>query len=296
MAYVLVVNASAGSSDRDDVERALGVLHAAGEHADIVETAEPSELDDVARGVEAGDVLIACGGDGSIHALVAAVLRVDRLEEVALGLLPMGTGNDLARHLDLPLDDVEAVMRRLLAATPRPMDLLAASDGDICVNALHAGVGVDAASRAEDLKEKLGKVAYPLGAIAAGVTADGWLVTVEVDDEILHDREDGPILFLAVCNARGFGGGTVVAPDASVEDGLLDVVVSTSVSPTARAAFGAALARGTHLDRDDVHHVTGRKVVVRGDRIGWNVDGELDEHGTSHRTWTVQQGAWSLLA
>lgn len=307
MAYVLVVNAQAGSADRDGVDAAAEVLRSSGEPAMVVATGSLDEVDAVVTRVEDGDVLVACGGDGSIHALVAAVRRAGRLDELPFAVLPMGTGNDLARHFDLPLGDPVAIAEGLVRATPRRLDLLVCED-DLCLNASHAGIGVEAAQRASGLKAALGRVAYPLGAVAAGASSPGWDLEVLVDDAPLSlppsaadddgpsgDGEAGGVLFVAVLNASGFGGGTKAAPDADPGDGLLDVVVATAVGPTARAGFGTALARGTHLERDDVVHARGRTVRVRGDATGWNVDGELDEDEVTDRTFTVEHAAWSLL-
>lgn len=294
MAYVLVVNAEAGSSDRDAVDRAAAVL-AEHDHAQVVETSDVTDLDGIVRELESGDVLVACGGDGSIHAAVSRIRAVGRLDDIAVGVIPMGTGNDLAGCFGLS-DDPEEAARVLLDAEPQAMDLLVADDDQICINALHAGVGVDAAARADALKESFGKVAYPLGAIAAGATADGWALTIEVDDEVVHSADDDPVLLLAIMNATTFGGGTPVAPHARPDDGEVDVVISTATGPAARAAFGAALTRGTHLDRDDVTCTRGSRIRITGDRVGYNVDGELDEDGTTERSFHVEPGAWTLIA
>ncbi|GGT08648.1 diacylglycerol/lipid kinase family protein [Nonomuraea spiralis] len=85
-------------------------------------------------------VPVVLGGDGSVHALVAALLERGRLNAAPIGLIPMGTGNDLARTLGLPLDPAEAA-RVVLAGHERAMDLLIDDDGGVVVNAVHLGVG-----------------------------------------------------------------------------------------------------------------------------------------------------------
>lgn len=290
-AHVLLVNGDAGSADREAVAAAGEVLAAVGT-VRTVETDVPDDLDDLLDDLD-DEVLVVCGGDGSVH-LAVDRLRAHGLLDVPLGLVPLGTGNDLAQGLGLPLEP-EAAAERIRDGAPRHLDLLVSDDGAICVNALHAGVGVDAAERAQALKAAIGPIAYPLGALAAGVTTPGWDVSVEVDGRPLEPDVGGAVLLVAVMNVRSFGGGTPMAPGAEPDDGSLDVVVTTATGPAARAAFGNALRKGSHHERDDVASARGRTVTIRGEAIGYNVDGELDGAEFTSRTWTVEPGAWRLV-
>ena len=94
------------------------------------------------------------------------------------------------------------------------------------------------------------------------------------DGAVVHPRGE-PVLMVAVCNGRTIGGGTPLAPDAAVDDGLLDVLVVTATGPAARAGFAAALRTGEHLDRPDVVHRRATHVAIAGDPVGVNLDGEL---------------------
>jgi diacylglycerol kinase family enzyme len=81
---------------------------------------------------------------------------------------------------------------------------------------------------------------------------------------------------------------------ARADDGRLDVVAVAAVGPAARAGFAAALRAGTHLDRDDVHHLRGTRVQISGEPVRHNLDGELEAEVTG-RGYRVLPGAWSLL-
>ena len=99
---------------------------------------------------------------------------------------------------------------------------------------------------------------------------------------------------VGVANGRTIGGGAELAPDASPDDGLLDVVVVTSTGPLARLGFATSLRNGDHVERDDVLVVRGRSVTVSGEEFPVNADGEL--YGpVSSRTWTVRPAAWSVI-
>lgn len=287
---LVVTNAAAGSTDDERVDAALAVLRAA---ADVrVDTcADPGDLDRLLDGL--GDrTLVLAGGDGSVHTAVATLRRRGELSpDRPLGLVPLGTGNDLARTLGIPLDPAGAA-RALLTGRPRPLDLLVDDTGGVVVNAVHLGVGAEAAEKAGALKKRLGKAAYAVGSVLAGAGSTGWDLRVDVDGEPLHTDE--PVLMVGVANGRTIGGGAELAPDAAPDDGLLDVVVATSTGPLARLGFGVALREGGHVEREDVVAVRGRTVTVTGEPFPLNADGELDGP-VDRRTWTVQPGAWAVL-
>ncbi len=287
--HVLVVNEAAGSSDEAAVAAAAEVLRPAG-GADVVTTASPDDLDAV-LGSLAGRRLVVCGGDGSLHLAVSRLHALGRLEE-PLGLIPLGTGNDLARGVGLPFDDPAAAAARIRDGAPTPMDLLEDDTGRLCVNALHAGVGADAAARAASLKDQLSAVAYPVGAVLAGVAAEGVRTEVTLDGEVLVDAD---VLMVAVTNGTCFGGGASICPDARPDDGHLDVAVVTAVGPLARAAFALALNAGEHLAREDVQVAVGSQVRIRGEGLRYVVDGEIGEEPETDRTWTVRHHAWQLV-
>jgi YegS/Rv2252/BmrU family lipid kinase len=287
--YLLLANAAAGSADDEAIATARDVLSRDHE-VEVVTTEGPDDLDRALDG-RGARTLVVCGGDGSVHVVVDALRRRDELAP-PIGLIPLGTGNDLARGLGLPYDDPAAAARLVRDGRARTLDLLVADDGQVCVNALHAGVGADAAARAEGLKSGLSELAYPLGALLAGVTASGVAARVEVDGAVVVE---GDVLLVAVCNGPGFGGGTEVARDADPGDGELDVVVVTAVGALERAAFGLALQRGTHLERDDVHLARGREVTIAADGLVYDVDGEVGDGPQRRRTWRVEPSAWSLI-
>ncbi len=290
-ALLVVANAAAGSTQDDTLRAARAAWDDVGVAVDVVETGDPGDLDDIlaARGDRR---LVVLGGDGSIHAVVGALHRGGALDRVPVGLVPLGTGNDLARGVGLPLEPDRAA-RVAATGRPTPMDLLVDDRGGIVVNAVNIGVGAEAAERASDLKDRLGRAAYPAGAALAGVRASAWTLQVEVDGIVLTDGFE-PALHVIVANGANFGGGTVATPDARPGDGRIDVMVSLATGPLDRVAYAAGLARGEHTSRDDVR--TGRGVTARvhGDEFPWNVDGELQDP-TSDVRWTMHAGAWSLI-
>lgn len=296
---LVVVNRAAGTTDDESVTRALAALRA-GADVRVAATADPGEL--VRAVADRGNRrLVVLGGDGSVHAAVAALDAVGDLDpEEPLGIVPLGTGNDLAQALGLPLDPAQSAAVVLTGAR-RPLDLLRDDAGGLVVNAVHLGAGARASAEAVRFKDRLGAAAYPLGAAIAGVRTTGWKLRVAVDGQVVGHGTAGwapdgteEVLMAAVCNGPTIGGATPLAPGAVVDDGLLDVVVSTATGPVARAAFAAALSTGRHVERDDVLVLRGREVTVAGGPVDLVADGELEED-VRGRTWRSQRHAWSVL-
>ena len=286
--FLVVVNAGAGTADRERIDAALDTLNAE-TSAELVRTEDLDALDAALAALD-GRTLVVAGGDGSVHAAVGSLWRSGTLGDVTVGLVPLGTGNDLATGLEIPSDPVEAAQVCLRGRAQR-FDLITTDYDEVVVNASHAGLGAVAADESERFKQRLGPLAYPLGALIAGVRESGWELTVTLDGRVIHN---GGVLMAGVANAPSIGGGTKLVPPALPDDGLLDVVVVSAVTAAARVAFGVALREGLHLDRDDVLHVRGREVTIAGDPVAHDLDGEVTEERTTC-TYTVQPEAWTML-
>ncbi|PJJ57290.1 YegS/Rv2252/BmrU family lipid kinase [Mumia flava] len=287
---LIVANATAGSADDEVLDSAVGLLRARGD-VDVVRTGGPDELQAALRERPAVDVVVAAGGDGSLHALIAALHTLDRLGDVVVGLLPLGTGNDFARTLGLDEDPL-TVAAAMLDADPVPLDLAVDDDGGVVVNALHVGVGAEATRAAEPLKKWLGPLGYPVGALRRGLFGPARTMTVAVDGRVLDGGDD--VIQVAVGVGRFVGGGTPLLPEADPTDGLLDVTISHAARFGRRVAYGLKMLRGTHTRLRDTVSVRAREVTISGRDLVWNVDGETGD-GLRERTWRLQHGAYRML-
>ena len=237
--------------------------------------------------------VVVAGGDGTVHHVLADLHDLGRLSaDRPIGIVPLGTGNDLARGAGLPLDPAEAA-QVACEGTARPMDVAQDSTGTLVANAAHVGVGALAAERAAAYKDSLGTLGYVLGAGVAGVRSSGWQMRVVVDGRLVAST-DQPLLMAGLAVGRTIGGGSPLAPDASLDDGLVDVVVVSATGPLARLDFARRLVTGTHGERDDVLLVRGATVTIEAGEAPLNVDGEL-LGDTGSRTWTVLRHAWALV-
>ncbi len=287
---LVIANAQAGSAQDERLQAALDVLGEPGA-PEVVRCGSPDDVD-AALDRAQGRRIVVAGGDGSVHLIVKRLWErgPDTLAATELGLVPLGTGNDLATGLELPQDPADAA-RVCLDGTVTALDLIDSDRGEIVVNASHAGLGAAAAERSDGLKPSLGPLAYPLGALLAGVREAAWQLRVTLDGEVVHD---GSTLMVGITNGPSIGGGTQLIPRALPDDGQLDLIVVSAVGPAARLAFGAALRDAAHLDRDDVLHARGLEVTVTGDAVTHDLDGELYDEWPS-ASYRVVPAAWRLL-
>lgn len=288
----VITNADAGTNDEASVDQAVSVLRAAGIEVVVEATSDTDELAAVIDRTDGREVVVA-GGDGSLHAVISELHARDALGTSHIGLVPLGTGNDFARGIGLPLDPAEAASIIVTGHT-RPIDLLVDGAGSIVVNAVHVGVGADAGREAESLKPRLGKIGYAVGAVVAGLKTDGHRLRVTADDDLVADG-GRRVLQVGIGNGAYVGAGTPLTPDADPGDGKVDVVVSFAVSPLSRLLYAVRLNRGTHGSRDDVQFTRATTVQVSGPDFWSNADGELAGPDTS-KTWRVTPGAVTMFA
>jgi len=163
------------------------------------------------------DLVLACGGDGTVAACASVLANTD----VALALVPVGTGNLLARNLDVPLD-LEAALDVAFGTDRRSIDVLEAGDQRFVVM---AGLGFDAAlirQTSDEAKARMGWLAYVSGAARAVRRTPRARYTITVDDAPAVHRQAIGVL---VGNVGRLQGGLLVLPDAQPDDGVIDVGV-----------------------------------------------------------------------
>ena len=298
--FLVITNEGAGTADQGSLEAAVAVLSEYSS-VEVVATSNPGELDGVLHRAGTRRIVVA-GGDGSLHAVVSALHRRHDLAESVLGLIPLGTGNDFARCMDIPLDPEEAAAL-LLDGEVRPVDLLVDELGGIVVNNVHVGAGAQASRRGSRWKDRLGsvgvgranlgKIGYPIGALLAAFQPPEIRLRVEVDDRVVVDVDD-PVLMVALGIGTSVGGGTELTPEADPEDGKVDVMISRAVGPLAKLGYVAHLSRSKHHERDDVTYLRASRVTVSGDQFFCAADGEVSGP-ERRRSWVVVPAAYSMV-
>lgn len=286
----LVVNPAAGGGRAARLlPAAEAALRSAGHDLVVSLTRSLEHADELsATAVADGRTVVAMGGDG----IVGRVAGVVAAHDGVLGVLPGGRGNDFCRAVGIP-NELIAACTVLSTGQERSLDLgVVTSDTGETPFLGIASIGFDSAVQERVLASRLrlGPLVYFSGAMA---TILGWRpaqFTGTVDGESLNVRGWS----VAVANSGMYGGGMRLAPDASMEDGLLDVV---STAETGRWQFMRALPRvfrGTHVEHESVSVRTARRVELSADRP-FRVFADGDPAGTLPCTVTVRPGAVRVL-
>lgn len=216
----------------------------------------------LARAVADGvDAVVGVGGDGIVHLLAQQVAGTT----VALGLVPAGTGNDVARALGVPLTDPAAALASLLGGlhrAPRRVDVLRVHDGtgraSWCVAAVAAGFDAAVNRRANAMARRWGRARY-LAAVAAELPRLApRRYTLTLDGAV----EEIEAVLVTVANTPSYGGGLRIAPAAAVDDGRLDVVVVGAIPRAELVRMLPTLRTGTHVRHPAVSTRTGTDVRV----------------------------------
>jgi YegS/Rv2252/BmrU family lipid kinase len=235
------------------VERELGTL---GVPFRVVETRDMQHAAEAAEeAVQAGEVVVAMGGDGIVGAL-AGVVR----ERGVLGVLPAGRGNDFARELGIPSDAREAC-RVLADGSVRELDLGEVNGRPFaCI----ASVGFDSEANrlANEARLVKGNLVYLYAALRALAAWRPARFTVTLDGE-RHSVEGYTVV---AANSRFYGGGMRVAPEAKPDDGLLDVVFIGGYSKLRFLANLPKVFKGTHVEIDQVQSFRAREAEISADR------------------------------
>jgi diacylglycerol kinase (ATP) len=217
------------------------------------------------RAVEEGATrLVAVGGDGVVHIAVNAVAQ----SETVLGVVPLGTGNDFARALGLLNGDVDEQAERALAE-PVAIDAIRTDHGWVATVAT-LGFSGDVTARANDLAWPRGQSRYTLATMLQLPRLRTQAVAVEVDGR----RVGGDTTLLAIGNTEFFGGGMRICPDASPDDGKLQVVNIGDVPRRTFLRVFPTVFSGRHVRRAEVSTDSGTSVTIDGSDVEVWADGE----------------------
>ena len=228
------------------------------------------------------DRIMVAGGDGSIHEAVNGILR--SASKTALGVIPVGTGNDFAKACSIPLHWEDAA--KLLAdriSSDSPSRFIDAGRMNDRYFANGAGIGFDAKINhiARGNRLPLGDLVY-LIAVFQGV----WDGVITPDVKMRYDNVDyeGPVTLVEVCNGPSVGGMFRIAPMAKNDDGFFDLIFVQPVSRLRIFALLPRLIKGTHISAPEVTSArTGSVTLIADDPVPSHLDGEIQPLQTEFR-------------
>ncbi|MCZ4498197.1 MAG: diacylglycerol kinase [Marmoricola sp.] len=216
----------------------------------------------VADGIE---TLVVIGGDGMVHLAVQALAGTG----TRLGVVPAGTGNDVARSLGIPRKDPAGATDVVIGGKERSIDL-ARIGARYYVTVLAAGFDAIVNERANEMTWPRGQMRYNLATLAELRTFSPIPYVLEVDG--VQHRFDA--MMVAVGNTESFGGGMQITKGAVIDDGLLDVIAIDPMSKLELVRTFPKLFSGSHVGHPKVHRYQGTTITVAAPGIVAYADGE----------------------
>lgn len=264
---MLILNPISGTmSKRGLVEKAESRLTQAGFHVDVELTTARGDATRLAlKAVSLDyDAVVAAGGDGTVNETARSLCG----SRVAMGILPTGSGNGLARHLDIPMDISKAL------AVIEEHHIIEADYGTVNRRPFFCtfGVGFDAAvSHRFAMQNRRGKMMYLKSAIDEYLHYHPQEYTISANGKVLTEKA----FLIAVCNASQYGNNAYIAPEASITDGLLDFTIIHAGNPIDTALVGVDLLTG-YINKNILIHSfkAPAAVITRHDEGPAHLDGE----------------------
>lgn len=270
--FFAIVNPAAGGGRAAKLAApALARLREKGLHVDVIASTGAGHAEELAREAYAQGYrrFLAVGGDGTAHEILNGLFSPGPPDRrVALGFLPVGTGNSFLR--DFADDGAEASLRALVAGQTRPIDLIRLSHrtGSLySFNLLSMGFTADVAALTNRLFKPLGHFGYLLGVFVRIAQLRRRSFPLRCDDDPEWDERRA--LFLAFSNSKFTGGTMKIAPDANTSDGLIEFV---RWGPIGRLGLLRNLPRlydGSHIE----HPLASRRAVRR---VEFNIPAPID--------------------
>jgi diacylglycerol kinase (ATP) len=274
-------------------------LAGSGVEARLLETREPGHAERLAAAAAdlGHDRVVAVGGDGTIHEVVNGLMAAGAGPDggrPALGIVPGGSGNDVARSLNLPMAPLEALAVALGGIT-QPLDLgVAAQDGVIRYFAAAGGTGFDAevayTMAAKTARWQRGRAGYFLATLNELRRYRNRELRLRLATDEGARAVEGRFLFVAFANGPYYGGGMRICPDASTADGLLDVCLVGDISRLGAMRELPGIYRAAHVNHPLVEIVRVRELSIEG-QAGTRVHLDGEPFGELPGQISVRQAA-----
>ncbi len=209
------------------------IISTSADHAEVV----------AIEAAQSGRTIIACGGDGHVGRLAGVAAR----QAVPFGIIPTGAGNDFAAEFDLSVSRLDTVVDTLIGGRIRSVDMGNVGQYLFC-GVAGCGFSSEANKWANDQRWLSGTALYVASVLNTLVTYRPRPIRLTVDGETIETAA----WLVAIANGRALGGGMRIAPDAVIDDGLLDVVI---VGPVSRLEFlytFPKVFKGTHVNHPQI--------------------------------------------
>lgn len=239
-------------------------------------TVYPGHAIDLAKASEGYDMVIAMGGDGTVHEVMNGLMQIPEEKRPVLGVVPAGSGNDFGHGIGASTQPAEA-LNRAIHGDPSTVDLGLMTDGngrrEYFDNTLGIGFGAIVTIRSHRLPLLRGFIMY-LTAVIQTIIMDHNPIKMQI--EIDGKKMEESVIYLILSNGPREGGGFLVTPEAKIDDGILDYAMITNVSRLKMFRIVPEVMKGTHGRFREVTIDRFKKFTLTADRSLYiHADGEI---------------------
>ena len=239
-------------------------------------TVYPGHAIDLAKQSEGYDMVIAMGGDGTVHEVMNGLMQIPENKRPIMGIVPVGSGNDFAHSLGISTKPTEA-LAYALDGEPSTVDLglMTAGDGrrEYFDNTLGIGFGAIVTIRSHRIPFLRGFLMY-LTSVIQTIILDHNPITMQIETDT--DKWEQKAIYLILCNGPREGGGFLIAPEAKIDDGIFHYAMITDVSRAMMFRIVPEVMKGTHGRFKQVRMGTCKKFSLTADRpLYIHADGEI---------------------
>ena len=239
-------------------------------------TVYPGHAIELARQSEGYDLVIAMGGDGTVHEVMNGLMQIPENKRPILGVVPVGSGNDFAHGIGVSTTSTEALKRAINGeAATVDLGLMTDQHGrkEYFDNTLGIGFGAIVTIRSHRLPLLRGFLMY-LSAVIQTIILDHNPIAMQIETDT--EKWDQKVIYLVLCNGPREGGGFLIAPDAKIDDGILHYAMITDVSRPMMFRIVPEVMKGTHGRFKQVKMGTCKKFTLTADRpLYIHADGEI---------------------
>lgn len=221
---------------------------------------------------EEKDLILTCGGDGTLNETITAIMKQE--EEVSLAFIPLGTTNDLAKTLDIPIKDISAT-KRLLQSKAKMIDIGQFNDNKYFAYVAAFGVMTDVAyTTSQKLKHKYGRLAYYFKALKELVNIQSYKIKLKYDDKYIKDE----FIYGGITNSESIAGFRWFAKgEIQLDDGIFEgIFIRKPHNLIGYLKILNSFLRKDYNDNDYILFVQAQNFEIESEEeISWTIDGEF---------------------
>ena len=289
MSIKLIINPAAGKGAAfKKSKKVIAELERRDVKFDVEYTSYPRHGVSIAKEASKSfEKVVALGGDGTVNEVGEGVVGTDAI----FGVIPLGSGNDFAKMLNISANGGKSI-DTLLNGKIRNIDVIQVNDR-ISLNTAGVGFNGVVSEVAGKVKFLRGLSVYIFSVVKTAIRYKAIPLKITVDDRVVEDN----IFMVSVCNSKSEGGGFIVAPDAEIDDGILDVTIMRDASLLKLLLNIRSALNGNLNKLDEVETIRGENIIIESKLpMPLHVDGEVVSMSSGKVTASVLKGALKVIA